>query len=96
MSYLCTSGLLLFRYLLWPLGLVFPGRGVHNGYMNNIKRLTKAEAIKRYDVDKVVYVVVSPEGQHGFYATKAAANRVGQALRTPYEAFPVNPAAWGE
>lgn len=64
--------------------------------MNNIKRLTLTEAIKRYDADKAVYVVISPAGQHGFYATKATAHRVGQALHTPYEAHPTNPAVWAE
>lgn len=64
--------------------------------MNNIKRLTQTEAIKRYDADKAVYVVVSGAGHHGFYATKAAAHRVGQALHTPYEAYPTNPAGWAE
>lgn len=59
--------------------------------MNNIKRLTITEAIKRYNNDKPVYVVVSAAGQHGFYSTKAVATRVGDALHTPYEACPVDP-----
>lgn len=62
--------------------------------MNNIKRLTLTEAIERYNSDKAVYVVVSAAGQHGFYSTKAGATRVGQALHTPYEAYPTNPEGW--
>lgn len=59
--------------------------------MNNIKRLTLAEANKRYSADKPVYCVFSPAGRHGFYSTKTAANRVGQALGGTYEVAPVDP-----
>lgn len=59
--------------------------------MNNIKRLTAAEANKRYSADKPVYCVFSPSGRHGFYSTKASAERVGQSLGGLYEVHPVDP-----